>query len=505
MSNITQPAPPVNPIHATTEATEAAATHSTSRPDLPAPVGADARIDGVDVARGFALVGIFAVNIGAFAEPFGRMIDGGAPPGTPPLDAAAMIFTDTFCTGKFYGLFSLLFGIGFALQQTRLTRRGVGFGWLYLRRIFFLGALGLLHATLLWWGDILFIYSIAAVVLLLCKSFGPGILRVVGIALLAISVLLGVGFSALTYTARPSPTAVAASETAIADSTATPESGTPAEPTPATMPAATPAATPTKTSESSAAAPRAGSFDATPLGRLFAGMQKNQIQDPGDPRWMALETEAYRDGPYFVALAFRVFTWAMILVFTVVGFGWSIVGLFFVGASLARDNFLAPESGPRHRRLLILGLAVGLPLSIAGVVATQFERSLTTTLIHVCAQSIGAPFMSLAYLAGILMLVNSGRAGALTAMLASTGRMALTNYLTQTVIATAIFYHWGLGKFGSVSPAPQIAIVLAIYACQVVFSTFWLARFRFGPMEWLWRSFTYLKPQPLLRSVAPQP
>ena len=87
----------------------------------------------------------------------------------------------------------------------------------------------------------------------------------------------------------------------------------------------------------------------------------------------------------------------------------------------------------------------------------------------------------------------------ITVALANVGRMALTNYLLQTIIATSIFYGHGLGYFGQVSRVGQILIVLAIWALQIPLSSWWLKRFRFGPFEWLWRTLSYMKPQPMVR------
>ena len=149
---------------------------------------------------------------------------------------------------------------------------------------------------------------------------------------------------------------------------------------------------------------------------------------------------------------------------------------------------------------MIAGFAAGLPLAI---VATFWpiadERIIPAKLGASLAVVIGGPLLSMGYLAAITLLVES-RPGAVAARaLANLGRLALTNYLTQTILATTIFYYWGFGLFDQVSIAGAVGIALAIYTFQIAFSALWLRGFRIGPAEWIWRTLTYLRPQPLFR------
>jgi uncharacterized protein len=110
---------------------------------------------------------------------------------------------------------------------------------------------------------------------------------------------------------------------------------------------------------------------------------------------------------------------------------------------------------------------------------------------------VGSLGVFLGYVAGVMLVVQSGWLSALQRRLAATGRMALSNYIGQSVICTLIFYGHGLGLFERVGRGGQLAIVIAIWAFQLMVSPWWLARFRFGPLEWLWRSLTYLELQPM--------
>jgi uncharacterized protein len=109
--------------------------------------------------------------------------------------------------------------------------------------------------------------------------------------------------------------------------------------------------------------------------------------------------------------------------------------------------------------------------------------------------------MSLGYLVGWTLAVEDGRCRFMTRALANAGRMALTNYLMQTVIATTIFYFYGLALFARTTRVERLGIVLAVFAGQLLFSALWLRYFQFGPMEWLWRSLTYRRRPPFLRGT----
>lgn len=433
------------------------------------PVQESARVNAVDAARGLALLGIFCVNIQFFAEPFGAIMTPGGHSG--PLDAAVDYFVHIFCMGKFYGLFSLLFGVGFALQRTRVLDRGVSFAGVYVRRIAFLFVMGLLHALLLWYGDILFIYSLVAVVLLICGKCKPRTMVISGIVLLLLYAMVATPFSGLQGPAEKGEQAAseAVPEKDAAD-TAKPD------------------------------APR-DPFWSTPFGQLMDGFKHGRIQDPSSKEWQSLETRVYQEGPYSQLFLFRAFSWAMMLFWTcLMGFNLSVLAMFFFGAALANTDSFSPARAPLHRRLVLAGLAAGLPLSVFAAYAMEAHgASAMWRMAATFAGVIGSPLMSLAYLGAMTLFVHSGAGAALAGALMATGRMALTNYLTQSLVATTVFYYYGLGQFGRFSRAQELLLVLGVYAAQVLISVLWMRAFRFGPLEWLWRSFTYLQAPPMRR------
>lgn len=447
------------------------------------------RIVGLDLARGIALLGIFLVNMQFFSEPFGRMIDMPAPPpGSSALDAVAYWFVMVFCAGKFYPLFSTLFGIGFMIQLERARRAERKFVPAYLRRIGFLCLLGLAHGLLLWYGDILFIYSVCAALLLAAVMlFAPGArgLLWTGVVLVVVSMLLG---AAANLVLGGGPSAAQADQV---DSSTT---------RPASTQASTMPATATTRATTQPADTVATPQERSPSRRLFDAMKANQVDEgPASPVWMDTETEAYRDGPYSEALIFRAMTFGMMIFFTLLGFGLHVLGMFFIGAGLYSAGVFAPGRVAWHRRAIVLGLLVGLPLVLLGVFGHRLTDGRMPMMLMGALNMLGGPLMSLAYLGAAVLIAANGAVPLIVRAISRVGRMALTNYLTETVVATYLMYHWGLGWFGSVYPAQQVLIVACVYGALIITSAIWLHFFQFGPMEWLWRTVTYWRPQPLLR------
>jgi uncharacterized protein len=398
-----------------------------------------------DVLRGFALLGILLMNIEAFVGPLAASLSG-LDPSLTGIDRFADAAIYVLVQGKFYTLFSLLFGAGFAMMLLRAEQRGAGGGMLYLRRTLVLLAIGLVHALLVWSGDILTVYGLMALVLLLFFRRTPSSrLPKWGLALYAWPMLLILMFGLAYEGSRTDPEAAAA-------------------------------------------------FDAE-LSEQAAGMAA----------MIEAQREAYGQGSYADATRQRVvdLVWftAMLPMF-----GPLFVGLFLIGAWLLRSGALLrpAEHLPLYRRLLAAGLLLGLPLALWSfrVMPTidHGRMDLEIALANIASHAANL-LLCLGYVAAIALLLQRPRWHARLALLVPAGRMALTNYLLQSLVCTAIFYHYGLGFFEQLPRAWQVPFVLVLYALQVVFSHWWLARFRFGPAEWLWRSLTYLKPQPM-RAVA---
>jgi uncharacterized protein len=184
-----------------------------------------------------------------------------------------------------------------------------------------------------------------------------------------------------------------------------------------------------------------------------------------------------------------------------------ILAMFLIGVYFGRRRLFEDVEGnlPFFRQLFWWGLAIGVPLNLiyASLMPTISRAELNyATMAATLTQIVGAPALALCYVAGISLLVRKPIWQQRLRPLAAAGRMALSNYLGQSLIATFIFYGYGLGLFGRAGWAAGLVLTIAIYAVLVVISTWWAQRFRFGPAEWLWRSLTYLKPQPFRRQEA---
>jgi uncharacterized protein len=397
------------------------------------------RLLGIDVARGFALLGILIVNVEFFALPFGEAM--GTSPPAKGLALALWWMEKTLFEGKFYPLFSLLFGIGLVMQRRSVIEAGARFVPLYLRRIAVLAAIGLLHAFGLWYGDILFFYSVAALLLLAAVEWARRFLLPLGLACLAIALLLGLATAPFQVTDDVDPTSWR--EVEIRDE---------------------------------------------PLRSL---LESGVFGGPEDPKWMAAEARVYREGPWSAVVVLRAMTWAMFAAAMLFGGGFDILACFLLGAALFDRGAFAPEGRPLRVRLLRAGALVGLPLALLSTAALALGDGVLAALLWQGTLILAGPLLALGYLAGWTLLADSEAARPVVAALSAAGRMALTNYLCQSVVMTFLFYHWGLGWFGTVARADRVGLALLVFIAQVLLSVAWTRRFRFGPAEWLWRTLTY--------------
>ena len=410
-------------------------------PTVMTPVDADARVQALDVLRGFALLGILLMNIEGMAGPLM-----GAMTGVDPASTGADRVVDTliylFVQGKFYPLFSLLFGMGFAVMLVRAEAAGRPFFGVYLRRVLALLGIGLAHALLLWSGDILLTYALIGLLMLLFFRRTPvSRLPKWGIGLVLFPCLLMLSFGMLGSLAQSSPGEAAGFEASMAE-------------------------------------------------------QAQQMA-----ALVEAERQAYGSGTYAEAVAQRGRDTGVLIGFTAM-FGWSILGLFLLGAWFARSGAIAhPEQHARlHARLRWLALPVGLAMMLCSWwleptmdFGRMDLRSTSAQVLHTLAGML----MALGYMAWIVRALQDSPLAGPLGRLAPAGRMALTNYLLQSLAMTWIFYGYGLGYFGQLPRAWQPLLVVAFFLLQVAWSHWWLARFRFGPVEWLWRWATYGRRPPM--------
>lgn len=402
------------------------------KPTALQPIAPADRIVLLDVLRGFALFGILLMNIEGFAGPLNAALTG-VDPGLSGADRLVDAWVYFFVQGKFYTLFSLLFGMGFAVMSARAQDARRPFVPMYLRRSGGLLLIGLAHALLLWSGDILVSYALLSLLLL---AFVEAPTR--WLPALALVVYLFASAWVLLFGAI----------------------GT--------------------------------------LAQHDASFQQ-QIAEVGRQWQHALDAQrqAFGAGTYGQATAQRAADLGESLRSLLVN-GPTMLGMFLLGAWFVRSGVIAAPD--RHGRLFALLRWGALPLGIV-FMAISYRISpwmdparldLTLSLAWALA-SLANLLMCLGYLAWVTRWV------AALAWLAPAGRMALSNYLLQSLLCTLLFYGYGAGLFERLPRAWQPAFALGLFALQVLASHAWLRSFRFGPVEWLWRGFTYLQWPPLRR------
>lgn len=441
------------------------------------PVGS--RVLGLDASRGLALLGILVVNSLSFSMPSGQVYQGPMPTNAGWAEWFAAGLVRTVFEAKFYPLFAMLFGMGaWVLIDRARQRQADGHGpWvaMFLRRMVFLTVVGVMHGVLLWYGDILLLYSLAgmllAVVMLLRLS--PRVELALGAGLVVFAALVMLGFAALqTVAANSAGGAATAASTARGGAAIDPE------------------------------AERYAADRSVPVvSRLFGTSEEHHF-DAAHPIYQRLETEAYKEGPYASAAQLRAVSVVINLLFMVItGTMLSVVGLFMVGSALFRLGLLSSGGGRLRAWCMVLGWGVALPLSTALTLALK-GSSAEAFFIWYSATIVLGPLMALALISAIGWAAHAGVAGGVLGALAKTGQMSLTNYLTQTVVGTFVMYHWGLAQFGEWSRAGLLAGCAALFAAQVAFSVVWLRTLQYGPMEWVWRAWTRLERPRMLRGPA---
>jgi uncharacterized protein len=427
-----------------------------------APVSAAERFFAVDVLRGFALLGILAMNIVAFAWPMEAYRDpfrGGGFAGT---DRAVWFLNHLVFEGKMMTIFSMLFGAGLVLMDQRAASRGASVRGIYYRRVLWLLVIGMVHAYLIWDGDILVLYAECGLFLYLFRNRTPRTLIILGVSALMLLVPLVLGISAgidyLKATAARVEAQIQAGET------------------------------PQKFEK------RLHDFWTDNLQKRFTPNPEQEAQE-----W-AKELAVHRGG-YRGIVAHRAFP--LLMAHTIgflLGGGLLAAGRMLVGMGLMK---LGVFSAARSRRfygwMAGLGYGIGLPLMIFDGLELIAHRFSMGYLLHggIFTNAFGSVVVALGHVGLLMVIVQSGALGWLTRRLAAVGRMALSNYLAHSIICTTLFYGYGLGLFGQVNRTGLAAIVLAIWIAQLAISPIWLKSFRFGPAEWLWRSLTYWRLQPM--------
>lgn len=392
------------------------------------PIALPERIEVLDVLRGLAVCGILVGNMQWFSG-YGMM-----PPAVaaqmPAGDRVVHFLVHFFVEGKFYSIFSFLFGFGFALQISRAKERGDLKASLFKRRLFWLLVIGILHAFLLWAGDILSVYALTGFLLILFRRKTDGSLLKWALVLMVIPILTYILLYVL--------------------------------------------------------------FAAFVPPRALAGFGASQVE-----RWnQAVNTVQQSSYPQVIGgfnLNYLVGRYAGLILQMRLP---KILAMFLLGLYAYRRGFFQNLSNHQSfiRRVLVYGLILGLAGNVAFVLSAGSEADIPPSpsgILGVISYAFGVPALALFYVALVATLWRRAAWRRVLALLAPVGRMALTNYLLQSVICVLIFYGFGLGQFGRVGARAATLIALGVFLFQVLASALWLRSFSYGPMEWIWRQLTY--------------
>lgn len=431
--------------------------------------GEDARHGALDALRGVAVLGILLMNIVSFALPMAAYMNPMSTGLTPyagdyhGVNGVVWAVAHVIADQKFMSIFSMLFGAGIVLLAGKVERGARGSpAAVHYRRIAWLLLFGMIHAYALWYGDILVLYAMCGAVVYLVRRWRPRWLLVAGAALTLVAVPISAGYGGMLWLVREEARAHAA----------TLSEGRESPPERAEMAAAWQEIT--------------SEFDPTP----------EQVEE---------QIAAGRGGYVEYVTANASAAWMVQTVVAVIWGLWRAGGLMLIGMALFKLGVL---TGERSARLYVwmaaIGYGVGLPLVLVGAWmqhASGFDV-VRWFILDGQFNYVGSVGVALGHVALVMLATRSGRFRAALSRLASVGRMAFTNYISQTLLCTLLFAGWGLGLYGRLERWQLLGVVGGVWALQLAWSPWWLARFRFGPLEWLWRSLTYLRLQPLRRSSA---
>lgn len=404
------------------------------------PVSESDRHQTLDLLRGFAVLGILAMNIQLFAMPFAAYANPTALGEPSSRDLLIWSVMHLFADQKFMTIFAMLFGAGVLLLTTRVSERGGRSAAIHYRRMAWLLVFGLLHAYLLWYGDILVLYAICGLVVYPARRLTPRTQFMLGTVVLVVGTLLYL-LTALTMQYWPP---AAAQE--LSDDLWRPP--------------------------------------ADAIAREIAAFQGGWLTQQPTRASYALEVHM-----------FEMWFWGV----------WRAGGLMLIGMALLQWKVLTGARAPRfYAKLAAAGVICGLTLTAIGLMRNNATGWTLRDgfFLNSAWNYWGSLLTSLGYVGLLLRLWQSGIMHGLFKRLIAAGRMAFSCYIAETMICTTIFYGHGLGLFGTVDRLGQMLVVMAVWIVLLIVAPLWLARFRYGPLEWLWRTLTYGRVEPIARSEA---
>ncbi|WP_346764094.1 DUF418 domain-containing protein [Psychrobacillus sp. BL-248-WT-3] len=376
------------------------------------------RIISIDVMRGFALLGIFVVNMLFFHGPYIYV--------NPydwyqtPSDQETYKWIDIFVQGSVYPLFAMLFGYGLAMQFMKSEAKGTSFSRLAVRRLLILLGIGCIHAFLIWSGDILITYALAGLCLIVLMKLKPLWLIIIAAVLYLIPNGLLTGLVYLMTKVAPEESV------------------------------------------------------------LYTAIQKVEES-----------AVAYSQGSWFDVFGQRLADW-----FYMQGYGLNVVlilctilPLLMIGSAAAKLRLIE-----RARELKLFWIITVIVTMAAGTAIKWLPFNKGDDLFTMTVQdTFGGPLQAIAYGGFLALICTIPIVGKLLSPIAKAGRMSMTIYLMQSILATTIFYGYGFGLYGKVDIATGTWMAIGIYVIQIIFAEIWFTKFKQGPVELLWRKLTYSK------------
>lgn len=402
----------------------------------------------LDALRGFAVMGILWMNITTFGFPEMAYISPIIGTVGSPSDIVSWMTSFIFFDGKMRAIFSLLFGASMILVIERAAASGQSTAQVHYSRMFWLAIFGLCHFYLLWWGDILFLYAVSGAVAYLFRNWSGEMLIKGGVLAYIIgSVLLTIGLGTMFFL------------------------------------------------QNEAAQPGASQEIIEEYALLIEELGASAEQ-------LATETALYRGS--FTQLLIDKLTNQGLTPFKNLFLGpLETIPLMMIGMGLYKSGFMLGQSDRRtYIGIAIWGTLIG-GLFFAGLswlaASRDFELILMMNITQAWA-SLPRLLMAAGYIGLLILLIQRFSSDPLLHRVAAAGRVAFSNYLGTSIVMAFLFYGWGLGLFGTVGRAQLILLVLGSWITMLLWSKPWLTRYRYGPLEWLWRSLARRERQPMMIS-----
>lgn len=399
----------------------------------------------LDAMRGFAVMGILAMNIIGFAMPEWAYITPVAY-GTETLaDQMAWGFSFIFIDGKMRGLFSLLFGASMMLVIDRATAKGESAAHVHYRRMGWLAVFGLAHYFFIWFGDILFLYAIVGMIAFRFRDWPSERLMKVALIVFAVGLVVwGLQFGGL----------------------------------------------------------QAWQFLATrPDASADMLRQYREMMDSPDFAFNIAPDLALHRGSYAEIVADKLNDWSAPISTVLMSVG-ETLPLMMIGMAMHKNGFITGNwEAADYRRWAMRLVPIGLLLTAAlaaWMFAADFDR-VTSLAVFFFWGAIPRMMLTIGYAAVLIRLIGHYRHHPMIARVAAAGRSAFSNYLGTSIVMTTIFYGYGFGLFGDVGRVGVWVFVIGAWAVMLIWSKPWLMKFHYGPLEWLWRSLARGKMQLMRR------